>query len=283
MPALDIHPTSLSLPANLQVRAGYFNAAFGRQNPQHLHSWNYVNPPLSHTRFMSEEHFSGAGAELSVILPVPWYALVLGEAFTPSAATAFRSSTFSSVEANRNGHTDGPEDFVYVGRMENFFELAADWSLLVGASSAFGQSPYVPDNRAALYGGDLYLKWRPMSHGGNVSLSLTVEAVARDTQVLRDSVRDWGGYAQVDFQMSRRWMAGLRGDYTDLVSGISPNPTKMPGRQERGSLSLTFLPTHFSKLRLQTDASHVQSSDSPVVSVFLQAEVSAGEHGAHRF
>jgi hypothetical protein len=83
--------------------------------------------------------------------------------------------------------------------------------------------------------------------------------------------------------MARRWMAGLRGDFTDLVQGVSPNPLKMPGRQERGSLSLTFLPTHFSKIRFQTDLSRTQASNSPVVGIFLQVEVSAGEHGAHRF
>jgi len=275
--------TSLSLPGGLQARAGYFNVAFGRQNPQHLHTWHFVNPPLSHTRFMSEEHFSGTGAELSLLLPLPWYALILAEVMTPSAATAFRSATFGTIELNGNRRTDGLEDFLYVGRMENFLELSADWSLLVAASAAFGQSPYVPDNRAALYGGDLYLKWRPLRSGGNVAVALTVEAVLRDTQVPRDSVRDGGGYVQLDVQMSRRFVAGVRGDLTDLIRGPSPNPTKIPGRQTRGSFALTFLPTHFSKLRLQADVTRAEAHGRTVVAVFLQTEVSAGEHGAHRF
>jgi hypothetical protein len=275
--------TTLALPASLQARAGYFNLAFGRQNPQHLHVWNYVNPPLSHTRFMSEEHFGGAGAELSAILPVPWYSLVLVEAVSPSAGTAFRSATFSSVERNRSGRLDGLEDLLYVGRFENFVELSSDWSLLLGVSGAFGQSPYVPDNRAALYGADAYLKWRPLGRGGEFAISLTVEAVVRDTQVPRDSVRDWGGYAELDLQLSRRFVAGLRGDFTALLRGAAPDPLKFPARQERGSLSLTFLPTHFSKLRLQADLTSSRPGTAPVLACFAQVEVTAGEHGAHRF
>jgi hypothetical protein len=275
--------TTLALPAGLQARAGYFNVAFGRQNPQHLHSWNFINPPLMHTRFMSEEHWSGTGAELSMLLPLPWYAVVLAEVMTPSSAAGFRSATFATVDKNGSGRTDGPEDFLYVGRLENFLELSTNWSLLLGGSAAFGQSPYVPDNRATLFGSDVYLKWRPLTDGGNVAVALTVEAVMRDTQVPRDTLRDFGGYAQLDVQTSRRLMLGLRGDLTDVLSGAVPDSTKFPGQQTRGSLSITFMPTHFSKLRIQSDVSRVEGSGSPVFAVFLQTEVSAGEHGAHKF
>ena len=275
--------TTLALPAGLQARAGYFNVAFGRQNPQHLHRWNFVNPPFSHSRFLSAEHFRGTGAELSLLLPLPWYAMLLAEALTPSEAAGFESATFGTIDKNGNGRTDGLEDFVYVGRLENFFELSPDLSLLVGAGAVFGQSPYTADQRAALYGGDVYLKWRPAAQGGNVSLALTLEGILRNTQVAGDTVRDAGGYAQLDLQASRRWMLGLRGDLADMLRGESPDPLKMPGRQTRGTLSLTFLPTHFSKLRLQADLSHVEGMASNVAAIFLQTEISAGQHGAHGY
>jgi hypothetical protein len=275
--------TTLALPAGLQARAGYFNVAFGRQNPRHLHAWQFVNPTLSHTRFMSAEHFSGTGAELSMLLPLPWYALLLAEVITPSTDAGFRSVTFGTIDKNGNGRTDGIEDFVYVGRLENFFELSADLSLLLGAGAVVGQSPYVPDNRAALYGGDVYLKWRPSSRGGNLSVALTLEGILRDTQVPGDTVRDVGGYAQLEVQPSLRWLMALRGDVTDLVRGQVPDPIRFPGRQARGSLALTFLPTHFSKVRLQADLSHSEGVGSKVAAVFLQTEISAGSHGAHSY
>jgi hypothetical protein len=74
----EIYVTTLSLPWNFQMKAGMINAQFGRENPQHLHSVKFTNYSLMHSRFMSSEHFSGIGSEISVLLPLPWYSLILG-------------------------------------------------------------------------------------------------------------------------------------------------------------------------------------------------------------
>lgn len=285
--------TTLGLPGGLQVRGGYFNAAFGRENPQHLHSWTLVNPSLAHTRFLSEEHFASAGAELSLLLPLPWYLMATVDVFDPSSRVGLRSSSFAPVEQSSSGVIDGPGDLLYVGRLESFHELGVDWSVVVGASGAFGQSPHVPDDRSTVFGGDLYLKWRPVSTGrGEVAVALTLEGMLRDTQVPQDSVRDAGGYAQVDLQFALRWMATLRAEQLGWLDGATPDPVGAPqGTQRRGSLALTLSPTHFSKVRLQADLFRgptggsgpdgVQSRTG--AAVFLQTEISAGEHGAHRF
>jgi hypothetical protein len=273
--------TTLSLPWNLQARAGLMNAAFGRQNPQHLHTWNFVDPPLSHTRFMGDEHFRGPGVELSVLLPLPWYLNFIGQAFGTTASLGFNSATFGSSETNSKKRISGFGDLLYVLRMENFFELTTDWSLLVGFSEGLGQSPFVPDGRTYLHGCDIYVKWRPISTGqGNFALALTVEYLIRDTQIEDGRLRDHGGYIQLDALLTNRWMMGLRIDTTDLWQGAAPD---VPGWQRRASLSLTFLPTHFSKLRLQGDFGQDKDHHGLGSAVFLQAEVSAGEHGAHKF
>ncbi len=280
----EAYLTTLALPAGLQAKAGYFNAAFGRENPRHVHSWKFANPSLMHTRFLAEEHFAGLGLELSWLAPLPWYLLATVQMFDSRQAADLRSATFGRVELTATGETDGPEDFVYLGRLENFFELGPDWSLLVGLSGAWGQSPYAPDDRATLYGVDAYLKWRPISSGHDqLAVALTLEYLVRDTQVPSDWVRDHGGYAQLDIQLSKRWLLGVRADNVAWRRGPSPDPQALGSWQWRGSAVVTFLPTHFSKIRLQYDAGHAQDLDAAYHAVFLQAEVSAGEHGAHRF
>ncbi|MFH1834392.1 MAG: hypothetical protein ABH877_05150 [bacterium] len=280
----EAYLTTLSLPLNLQVRAGLMNAAFGRQNAMHLHTWNFANPPLSHTRFMSAEHFRGPGVELSALMPLPWYLNLMGQVFGTTEELGFNSATFGSSEVNSSKRIDGLEDFLYVLRMENFFELSTDWSLLVGFSEGLGQSQFRPDARTYLHGGDLYLKWRPVSSGhGDFALALTVEYLLRDTALEDRRLRDHGGYMQLDALLTNRWMAGLRFDTTDLWQGASPDPEQIPGWQRRGSASITFMPTHFSKLRLQGDLGKERDRDGLGYAVFLQAEVSAGEHGAHKF
>ena len=279
----EVYLTTLALPCNLQARLGYFNAQFGRQNPQHLHTWHFTNPPLSQTRFMSEEHFSGPGAEVSLLLPLPWYVMVFGEAFGSIGELALRSSTFGAPPLTKSGRIDGLEDFVYVSRIVNFFALSDDWSLNFGVDGAWGQSPYVPDNRADLFGADLYLKWRPISTGDDdMAVALTVEGVMRDTQIPGDFVRDWGGYAQLDFQIDRSWIANVRADYTGKLCGTPLVGTNLAGKQWRGSGAVTVLPSHFAKVRIQLDVGKDKRMPTYFAG-FFQVEVSAGEHGAHTF
>jgi hypothetical protein len=278
--------TTLGLPFSLQVRAGIMNAAFGRFNPRHLHQWTFVNPPLAHVRFMGEGHFRGAGAELSWLLPLPWYLTLAVQTFMPSEDVAFMSKVFGVIEQTGSGRLTSPADLVYVARMENFFELTADGSLLWGLSGATG--PARPEEgaewpgRAFLAGTDLYLKWRPISSGeGDFALSLTMEAMLRRAPGDAGAVWDHGGYAQFDAQLDRRWMLGMRLENVDdwRVGGAEPAGG---GWAWRGGLVATFMPTHFSKLRLQADLGRQRGGEAGFA-IFLQAEVSAGEHGAHKF
>lgn len=278
--------TTLGLPFSLQLRAGIMNAIFGRFNPRHLHQWTFTNPPLAHVRFMGEGHFRGAGAELSWLLPLPWYLTLAVQTFMPSEDVAFMSNTFGVIQQTDSGRLESPADLVYVARMENFFELSSDWSLLWGLSGATG--PARPEEgaewpgRAWLAGSDLYLKWRPISSGeGDLALSLTLEAMLRRAPDRDGAVWDHGGYAQFDAQLDRRWMVGLRLENVDDLRMGDAAPAG-GGWAWRGGLVATFMPTHFSKLRLQADIGRERGGDLGYA-VFLQAEVSAGEHGAHKF
>ena len=282
--------TTLSLPWNLQARGGLMNAAFGRLNAMHLHSWRFSNPALSHTRFMSSEHLRGPGVELSVLLPLPWYLNVIGQIFGTTEELGFNAKSFGSSEGRPSGRIEGPKDFLYVARIENFVELSANWSLLVGASEAVGQSQYRAESRAYLHGGDVYLKWRPISSGqGDIALALTAEYLVRDTALETGRLRDHGGFVEFAQHLSKRWMTALRFDTTSIWQGRIPAPTDaepdpvIAGWQRRGSMALTFLPTHFSKLRVQGDVGKEQDREGLRHTIFLQAEVSAGEHGAHKF
>lgn len=279
----EIYVTTLSLPWNFQMKAGMINAQFGRENPQHLHSIKFTNYSLMHSRFMSSEHFSGIGSEISVLLPLPWYSLILGQVFDAKDGHFFRSSSFATTDYTKSGELDGPEDMVYLARMENFFEMGTNWSLKIGLSGAWGQSEYVPDNRVSLYGGDLYLKWRGISNGkDSYGFAFTFEVMFRDTQVPEDFVTDWGGYAQTDIMLTKHWEISLRGDYNDIMRGTPANFEKMPEREIRGSLAITLLPTHFSKIRVQYDI--IKEYDRSIShAAFLQGEFSVGAHGAHTF
>ena len=56
---------STSLPANLQLKAGQFFAAFGRQNPTHPHTWAFADAPLVLNRTFGPDGLRSLGAQLS--------------------------------------------------------------------------------------------------------------------------------------------------------------------------------------------------------------------------
>lgn len=279
----EAYLTTLALPYNLQARAGLMNAAFGRQNSLHLHAWNFSNPPLSHTRFMSQEHLRGPGAELSVLFPLPWYLTLTGQVFGTSEEAGFEGVSFCASEATDSERIDELNKLLFLARVENFLELSTDFSLLLGLSGASGRSPFRADGRSTLVGGDVYLKYRPLGNGGDFALSLTGEYLLRTMALEQHRLRDHGGYAELDAQLTKRWITGVRLDTTSLWKGPSPDLEIVPGWQRRMSASITFLPSHFSKLRVQGDLGKDRDREGRQYAVFLQAEVSAGEHGAHKF
>src|SRR5215831_7263436 len=66
-----------SLPLNLQVKAGQFFSAFGRINPTHPHTWDFVDYPIVAGKFLGPDGLRGVGAQISWIIPVPWYSQLL--------------------------------------------------------------------------------------------------------------------------------------------------------------------------------------------------------------
>lgn len=290
--------STLSLPWNLQFRAGKLISKFGRQNARHLHAWSFVNPSLSHTRFMGEDYLGGLGIEGSALLPLPWYCLIVANVLDSKpgeVALGLASSSFGN-----RGSLHDPGQLVYVGRLENYFDLSPNWGFDFGLNGAWGLSPYNAQGRsnlrADLYGADLFFKWHPVGEGqGDMSLGLTAEYLFRNTRIPGGTLRDHGGYAQLDVQFMKVWMWSLRGDYDDLVSGTapdpeslpscesSPRPERMPGRQWRGSTAFAYSPTHFSKLKLQYDAGKQEGAKGVTHAGYLQFEITIGEHGAHTY
>ncbi|MFA6547203.1 MAG: hypothetical protein WCS99_22490, partial [Limisphaerales bacterium] len=64
---------SLSLPGNLQLKAGQFFTEFGRLNPTHPHAWSFVDQPLVNGRMFGADGLRNPGARLSWLLPTPFY------------------------------------------------------------------------------------------------------------------------------------------------------------------------------------------------------------------
>jgi hypothetical protein len=292
---------STSLPANLQLKAGQFFAAFGRQNPQHPHQWAFVDAPVILARTLGPDGLRNIGAQVSWLAPTPFYTEAFLGIFNPQGSTAFSFRNPGDADAigvdrvhgraTLKTNLRGPGDLLYVPRLASSFELTDQQTLVVGASAAFGPNSTGSGLHSEIYGMDLYWKWKPANaHAGFPFLAWQTEALYQRFEAGADPaaaltaevLHDWGFYSQVLWGFKERWVAGLRGEYASgNHAEYDPNDVYRNERT-RVSPALTFYPSEFSKVRLQYNYDHgaLFGTDH---SLWLQFEFLLGAHGAHKF
>lgn len=256
---------STSLPYNLLFKGGMIRSAFGRNNEQHLHMQDFGARPRMQV-LLGDDGLKAPAAQLSLLVPLPWYTVLFAEALTLPGAEGFADTSATLV-------------------LEQFFDLSATWSLLWGlnAASLVRSSEEEPDpmapppEREFLFATDVYLKWMPT----NVARTYFWVAVTGEYAMRRlQDGGDWdgAGYAQVVARVARRWRVGVRLEATGLPAGdLLPRTTF-------ASAAVTFHPSEYSRVRLtyrhEEDPADSTFDDDVVI---LQLEGAMGAHGAHAF
>jgi hypothetical protein len=89
-------------------------------------------------------------------------------------------------------------------------------------------------------------------------------------------VERWGAYAYAQFDVNRRWAAGLRGDWTEL-------PVER-GREWALSPYVQFKPSEFLRFRLQYKHTEGRGTvERSAEELFLQGSFILGAHPTERF
>jgi hypothetical protein len=276
----EAYVTTLSLPANLQLRAGMMRAPIGRQNLQHLHQQDFTRRPELNALLLGPDGFRAPGAELSLLLPLPFYAMLYGAAYS-----VLKPDTLSGALPRPTFGGGAAEDLTYLGTLKLFFPLTEQTSLYAGGTVVTGVAPsrappIEAEARSYLYGGDLYLKWQPPNTAETyLAVMWQSEYWARTITGRRT---EGALYSQVVLRVARRWLVGVRGE----VLGV-PRGDLFPTTGLVGSASLTFTPSEFSRVRF-TGEGHVHDvvalgTVKDFFVALLQLEVSLGAHGAHPF
>src|SRR3954470_18241477 len=261
--------TTTSLPWNLQVKAGSFRSAFGRQNGQHLHMQDFTRRPLVNAAFLGADGMRGPGAQVSWLSPLPFFLTLSAEAFSlrsdPADQTQALPQPVATFGADRSARP------TVAAEAKAFFPLGEAWSVYAGLNFASGKSAGVflgpagtvgVGREAQLYGADLYLKWKPANVAqGYASVALQAEAILRHLGAGDGLDDEWdgGAYAQVVAQFARRWFVGLRGDIVGVPS------SSVLARTERLGASLTFQASEFARVRGYLEAEHAGGMPSAFV------------------
>jgi len=290
-----------SLPFNLQLKGGQFFAAFGRLNPTHPHTWDFADTPLVNGLFLGPDGLRGVGAQGSWTLPLPWYSQLIFASQNGRGSTGFSFRNpgedgmfFDRITTDREAR--GLQDFVWIPRFENSFNLSDTQTVLVGGSGAFGSNETGANSRTQIYGADLLYKWKSShAEGGFPFVKWQTEFMYRrfeagrgmdETFPVAETFHDWGMYSQLLWGFKKGWVAGVRGDYLhDTDSHFTDDPDRQS--RSRVSANLTWYPTEFSKLRLQYNHDFLEPNEPldrhDADSIFLQFEFALGSHAAHKF
>jgi len=173
----EVYADTMSLPYNLQVRAGQFYSEFGRLNTTHPHQWNFVDSPLVNSRILGEDGLRNPGTRISWLMPVPFYSeLFLSIQNSGGTAGSFLGeghhhgdsdethSPFGRPRTKTALHTFG--DLLFVPRYVVSFDLTKEQTIALGLSGAFGPNSTGSDGHTEIYGADIFWKWKPQSHHG---------------------------------------------------------------------------------------------------------------------
>lgn len=317
--------TSQSLPFGLaelgvQVEAGQFFTEFGRNNPSHPHTWATVDQPFVISRFLGGDGQRAPGVRVGWLTPLPWFSeLHVGMQNS-------RGETLPSFLANDEVFDDRAiggrprerrsihslDDFVYLLRFVNGFDIGEEWSAQVGASALFGPNATGSDGRTQIYGADLVAKWQPLqSDRGWPHLRLTAEVLYRSyaaddffgeleqedgsSQLVflpKNRLKDWGLYTEAIWGFRRGWSAGVRygyggsegTNYDETGARASRNDDPYRATRHRLSPVILFDPTEFSRIRLQYNYDHAKNlSGNEAHTVWIGLEISIGAHPLHAY
>ncbi|MEA2707354.1 MAG: hypothetical protein QOH22_2142, partial [Gemmatimonadaceae bacterium] len=294
----EAYVLTTALPANLQLKVGQFFAEFGRQNPQHPHSWAFVDEPLVLNRMFGPEGLRSQGLRLSWLLPTSFYteALLTVANATGGTASSFRSPDSPEIHGGviNDRLVDRPADLLLVPRLNTSFDLTETQTVVLGVSAAFGPNNSGPSARSEVYGVDGYWKWKPAAaQAGFPFLSLQSEAMWRRYDAAQrvsvddpavtlpsETLKDHGAYAQVLWGIKPRIVAGFRGEFASGDPGAFQSEVRRD--RTRFSPNFTWYPTEFSKFRAQYNYDHRNGIGNDH-SLWFQFEFLLGAHAAHKF
>ena len=270
----ELHEVYFEFPTllwNLYLKVGNFFFDAGRLNTRHRHDWDFTVAPMIHERLFDEEAAEDTGAELSYLMPLPFYQEI--------KFGVFNGRTFGHT------HNDGfkkPHP-LYLGRIKNFFELpfriGMEWGL------SFLRYNVTKSARDAdyTYGSDLTFKWR-RSNLQNITWSsefwYRVKERALDTGPTEKVL---GFYSYVEYSIYSMWIFGFMFQYysePDLFSNRLN--ARINPQSYAQTLWFTWRPSEFSYFRFSIERNDPYNEKDHYI-FYIQTDFIIGFHPAHRF
>jgi hypothetical protein len=278
-----------ALGHGLSLKAGRFFSGIGYLNPQHSHTWDFVDNPLAYQAFLGTQ-FGDDGLQLHWLAPTDLFLELgaevgRGRSF-PGSDTAQNGAGATALYAHLGG--DVGESNSWRAGVAMLDAKAVDQALVgTDATGAATTSSFTGSSRVWIADG--VWKWAPNGNATRTNFKLQGEYLrsTRDGQLTPAggvaeplATTQSGWYLQGIYQFMPRWRVGLRTERLD--SGSPSALSDAVYRPAKNSLMLDFNPSEFSRVRLQL-ARDLSRFGQPDNQLYLQYQMSLGAHGAHSY
>jgi hypothetical protein len=294
----EAYVQTTSLGYGLSLKAGRFFSGIGYLNPQHSHTWDFVDSPLAYQAMLGTQ-YDDDGVQLHWLPAIDQY-VELG-------VELGRGRSFPGSDTSRNGagmyaltaHTGGD-----IGDSHNWragvsmLDAKASDQALVEFDPAGNQVAQSFSGSTRVWIADAVWKWAPNGNATRTNFKLQGEYLqsTRSGDLVYDvggadlastyRARQSGWYLQGIYQFVPRWRVAARAEQLDSgTPDYGVNTGLIPVHQERprkGSLMLDFSPSEFSRVRLQVARDRAREGFTDT-QWFLQYQMSLGAHGAHTY
>src|SRR5438477_10164922 len=183
--------TTLSLPAQLQLKLGKFREAVGRINPTHPHALPFIDLPNAYVNYFGEEGLNDEGVSLSWLLPNKAF---YQELVVQTTSGFSESPAFARSEGNH---------LIYLGHLKNFFTLSDNATLELGLTGISGPNDSARTTNIAA--GDLTYKYKPVQMNTYHSLTWQSEFYySHNSRTENNAVDAIGLYSFLQYQLAKR-------------------------------------------------------------------------------
>lgn len=222
--------TYTGLPGRLRVDAGRIRQSVGDLNRWHLHALPETEYPLVYERYLGEDGLAGAGLSLYTALPL-------------SLAHGTHELWLQGTSAESEPLYAGSRQPTLLARLQNFWQLSPSTYAQLGVTAMGGNSA---DSalRSRVVGADFRFTWRPPSAATRRELTLRAEGYRFHADLAGTRTTRYGGFADLNFRASRRWILGVRGDWLEAPRGAYATAWQV-------APTLTWWQSEFVYLRLE--------------------------------
>lgn len=268
-----------SLPYDLTAKVGKFRNAFGPSNTLHTHDTPQVTRPLATQAFLGPEGMSTLGISASWIVPNPWDEFI----------------ELTGEVVNADGGQESPilggpnaKNPAYLGHLKWFTDVSDFGSLELGGSYLYAHTAADAKFDANVFGLDATLKLPDPEAPDLRSFLLQGELFYSQNDIL-DQVTNTGtrnnsigAYAFAQWQLSKNWYTGVRGDITEFPNSDTRGPSD---RDWAVSPYVTWYLSEFLRLRFEYQHREFETGGSwdNEDNLFIQLTFVLGAHPPHPY